>query len=528
MTAHRVGANGSSSNGLSALPGSDTPESGVVDITVVEPHAGVLAGVRDRIALGTAPLAVVGLGDRGLHLLLAAAEEGFPVIGIDGDARRVRALRDGRTYLREGQVAGGDSLANTRFATSAVAALAADVVIVAGGEVDHGAPEELVHEVAEGLRRGQLVVFDSTVDTRVAHRLRAALEQTGLKAGVDFGLAVSVGAPAADVGSPRILRASNELTATITEQLYGRLGPPVRAGAWAAAADAANDAASEHARHESCTPAERETLERLQQRDVAVTLVIPALNEAHGLERVLPAIPMLVNEVIIVDGGSTDDTLRVVGRLCPSAICIQQRGRGKGDAIKTGLGAATGEIVVTMDADGSMNPADIVPAVAALLDGCDFVKGSRALSGAGSDDFTPLHRLGNWALTAMSNALFGSGYTDITYGFNAYWRRVMLNTESLSDGFQFEIQAAIRASRSGLLTVEVPCFEAPRAGGESKLSPMRDGWAIARVLASEALPRSVTGFRAVADFYLPPTRRPDDARPPHALEAGADERRSQL
>jgi glycosyltransferase involved in cell wall biosynthesis len=267
------------------------------------------------------------------------------------------------------------------------------------------------------------------------------------------------------------------------------------------------------------TRAEQLTVERMRQREISVTVVIPALNEADGLALILPTIPSLVSELIVVDGGSTDDTVQIIRRMYPSAVRIRQTGRGKGDALKAGLAAATGDIVVTMDADGSMNPDDIVPAVGALLDGCDFVKGSRALDGAGSGDFSPLHRFGNWALTALSNLVFDAGYTDITYGFNAYWRRVMLNADTLSDGFEFEIQAAIRASRSGLMTGEVPCYEAPRAGGASKLSPMRDGWAIARILAVEALPRSVTGFRAVADFYLAPTTRGASTRVRPALEA---------
>ena len=495
------------------------PDTDVLDITVSDSPSAIPDGVGDRIAVGTARLAVVGLGDRGLHLLLSAVEEGYPVIGIDADVRRIRALREGRAYLLESGGGARGSLRSTRFATSAVAALAADVVIVTGAEGDQGTPEQLMGEVAEGLRRGQLVVLDCVVDARVADRVRAALETSGLKAGTDFGLAVAVGGALGAPSAMGSLSAYDERTATLAQRLYQRLGVSVSAVAW--------DAASERALARPCTPYEQRTVERLRERSIDVTVVIPALNEADGLSLILPAIPAFVNELIVVDGGSNDDTLRVIGRLYPSAVRIRQRGRGKGDAIKAGLAASTGDIVVTMDADGSMNPADIVPAVGALLDGCDFVKGSRALAGAGSDDFTPLHRLGNWALTALSNVVFGSGYTDLTYGFNAYWRRVMLNADTLSDGFEFEIQAAIRASRSGLLLAsESPLLGT--AGSVSKLNPMRDGWAIARILASEALPRSVTGFRAVADFYLSPTSSRGDARLPTARGRGVGEHRLPL
>lgn len=477
--------------------------SGVVDITGADSSSAVLDGVADRIAVGTATIAVVGLGDRGLHLLLSAAEEGHPVIGIDADPRRIRALRDGRAYLREGSDDGRGTLNTTRFTTSPVAAVAADVVFVtgteSGTEADQATPEQLMIEVAEGLRRGQLVIVDCLVEPRLADRVRVALESSGLAAGTDFGLAVAVGGADGAEADTRSMSACDDRTAVLARVVYDALGVAVSAEIW--------DPPSERVRARPASPGEQRVAARLAARSVEVSVVIPALNEADGLSRILPHIPAFIDELIVVDGGSTDDTLGVLGRLYPSAARIRQRGRGKGDAIKAGLAAARGDIVVTMDADGSMSPGDIAPAVDLLLDGCDFVKGSRALAGAGSDDFTPLHRLGNWALTAMSNVVFGSGYTDITYGFNAYWRRVMLNAEMLSDGFEFEIQAAIRAARSGLMTAEVPCFEAPRAGGASKLSPMRDGWAIAWVLAREARPRAITGFRAVADFYLPPTTR---------------------
>ena len=239
-------------------------------------------------------------------------------------------------------------------------------------------------------------------------------------------------------------------------------------------------------------------------RKFSISLVIPALNEADGLRWVLPRLPVFIDELIIVDGGSTDDTLEVISTLAPEAIALGQTGRGKGNAIKAGLQRATGDIVVTMDADGSMDPADIAPAVEALLAGHDFVKGSRELPGAGSADFTVTHRIGNQVLTAVCNGIFGRRYTDITYGFNAYWRNVMVDADELSDGFEFEIQAAVRAARSGLRTAEVPCFEAQRIGGASKLHALRDGYRILRVIVREAHPRRPTNFRAVVDLHLEP------------------------
>ncbi|MGO9959043.1 MAG: glycosyltransferase family 2 protein [Solirubrobacteraceae bacterium] len=220
-----------------------------------------------------------------------------------------------------------------------------------------------------------------------------------------------------------------------------------------------------------------------------ITVILPALNEAAGLRAILPRIPRCVNELIVVIGPSTDGSEEVVCELRPDAILLRQLGRGKGDALKHGLAVASGDIIVTMDADGSMNPEDIPRFVAELRAGADFVKGSRALPGAGSADFTRLRRVGNDALTRFANALFGGQYTDITYGYNAYWRSTIRHLGCLADGFEFEIQAAVRAVTVGMRTAEVAAHEPARIGGASKLNPFRDGMAILRILFAEASPR---------------------------------------
>jgi glycosyltransferase involved in cell wall biosynthesis len=246
----------------------------------------------------------------------------------------------------------------------------------------------------------------------------------------------------------------------------------------------------------------------LRAHGLRVSVVLPTLNEAFGARSVLSDVPAWIDEVIVVDGASVDGTLDVVAEVCPRATRLVQPGNGKGDAIKFGLTAATGDIAVTMDADGSMSFSDAGHLVDKLLEGYDFVKGSRALPGGGSADFTAARRLGSWGLTKVAGAIFGTAYTDITYGFNAYWRTTIVDPTNLSDGFEFEVQAAIRAVRAGLRTAEVACFEEPRVGGESKLHAALDGWRILKAILGELLPRRRVNLRAMADVHLDAVQAP--------------------
>ncbi|MGH3321239.1 MAG: glycosyltransferase family 2 protein [Streptosporangiaceae bacterium] len=154
-----------------------------------------------------------------------------------------------------------------------------------------------------------------------------------------------------------------------------------------------------------------------------VTVVIPALNEARNLPHVFARLPADVFEVILVDGGSVDATVDVARALRPDVTIVQQSRTGKGNALACGFASSHGDIVVALDADGSTDPAEIPRYVAALQRGADYVKGSRFVEGGGSADITRLRRLGNGGLTAMVNTLFRTHYTDLCYGYNAFWRR---------------------------------------------------------------------------------------------------------
>lgn len=217
----------------------------------------------------------------------------------------------------------------------------------------------------------------------------------------------------------------------------------------------------------------------------SVTVVIPARNEAENIGFVLRALPSIVDEVVIVDGNSTDGTVEAVLAVRPDAVIVRQHGRGKGDALRLGFAVARGEAVVMLDADGSMNPAEIRRFVSLLEDGFEFVKGSRFMTGGGTSDMTTFRRLGNAGLLWIANTLFGTRHTDLCYGYLAFRRGSLRRLALVSDGFEIETEIVTRAALVGLLTAEVPSFEADRLHGDSNLHPIRDGFRVLRTLLRE-------------------------------------------
>ncbi len=229
-----------------------------------------------------------------------------------------------------------------------------------------------------------------------------------------------------------------------------------------------------------------------------VSVIVPAKNEAKNLEHVLPRIPSWVDEVILVDGHSTDSTIAVARHLMPSIKVINQRGKGKGDALRAGFAAATRDIIVMLDADGSTDPAEIPLFVDALIAGADFVKGSRFTTGGGTSDMSHLRRLGNWGFTTLVKVLFGGNYTDLCYGYNAFWRRTLPQLALDGDGFEIETIMNVRALRAGLQVVEVPSFEAERIHGESNLRTFPDGWRVLKAIGREAAAGWAAAFNPAA------------------------------
>jgi glycosyltransferase involved in cell wall biosynthesis len=217
-----------------------------------------------------------------------------------------------------------------------------------------------------------------------------------------------------------------------------------------------------------------------------ISVVIPAKNEVRNIRWVLEHIPAWVDEVVLVDGPSTDGTAEMARWVRPDIVIVGQRSSGKGLALQAGFAAATGDIIVMMDADGSMHPAEIDRYVAVLASGFDMVKGSRFMAGAGSADITWLRRLGNSCLVSLANMLYGTRFTDLCYGYCAFRRQSLDALALTASGFEIESQLIARACVSGLRITEVPTLELARHHGQSNLRTFRDGRRVLFTLLKEA------------------------------------------
>jgi CheY-like chemotaxis protein len=218
-----------------------------------------------------------------------------------------------------------------------------------------------------------------------------------------------------------------------------------------------------------------------------VSLVIPTLNEAENLPLILPYIPMdVIDEVILVDGRSTDGTIEVSRQIMPSIKLVMEKKPGKGAALAAGYQASSGDIIIVMDADGSNDPREIPRFIHALREGADFVKGSRFASGGGTTDMPRIRRFGNASFVHLVNLLFNGTFTDLCYGYHAFWR-YCLDTLDLKevDGFEVDTALYLRAMRMSLKIMEVPSFEGYRFFGVGKLRTIPDGLRVIRTIFSE-------------------------------------------
>jgi glycosyltransferase involved in cell wall biosynthesis len=202
---------------------------------------------------------------------------------------------------------------------------------------------------------------------------------------------------------------------------------------------------------------------------LSVSVIIPALNEEESIGQVLAAIPPgVVGEVIVVDGGSSDNTA-VIAR-DGGARVVRELERGYGRACAAGVAAAQGDIVLFLDADGADDPGQIPALLALILTGqADMVLGSR-LAGEIAPGAMPWHqKFGNRLAPWLIRRLYGLRLTDLS-PLRAVNRRLLLELGMEEMTYGWPTEMIVKAARRGWRVLEVPVRYRPRMGGRSKIS----------------------------------------------------------
>jgi glycosyltransferase involved in cell wall biosynthesis len=208
-------------------------------------------------------------------------------------------------------------------------------------------------------------------------------------------------------------------------------------------------------------------------RSLTISVVIPCYNEEDGVREVIGRMPKVVDEIVVVDNNCTDRTAEVATAL--GARVVAEKTPGYGAAYKAGLRAATSDLVVTLDGDGTYPPEEIPRLVEVLLDRhWDFLSASRfPLSDGRAMGFS--NRFGNWMLTVAAAALFFKPIRDSQSGMWVFRRPVLGLMRLTSDGMAFSEEIKLEALLCGLAFGESHIRYGARIG-EVKLQKWRDGW----------------------------------------------------
>jgi len=238
-----------------------------------------------------------------------------------------------------------------------------------------------------------------------------------------------------------------------------------------------------------------------------IAVVIPTLNEEEAIGNVVAAVPReAVDEVIVVDSGSTDRTVEHARAAGARVLSLHERGYGR--ACRAGAEAAQDcDVIVFLDGDGSDCPELIPQLVTPIAEGhYDFVIGSRARGNRESGSMAAHQLLAGRIIGAALRWLYGVRYTDMC-PFRAIRRDVLMSLGMREQTYGWNLEMQMRAARAGLRILEVPVAHRRRAGGESKVSGSLSGTlrASARIVAT--LLRVAAEPRGHATSPSPPSRR---------------------
>jgi len=214
-----------------------------------------------------------------------------------------------------------------------------------------------------------------------------------------------------------------------------------------------------------------------------VSVVIPAYNEEKTIGEILLRTYKTMEtigipyEILMVDDGSSDRT-RFLAERHKVTVLTNGVNAGKGNALRKGFQSATGNIIITIDADGSHKPEEIPKLLKPLLKGADIVSGSRFLGKREKDSVKKLHIIGNHLFNLLILLLTRKRITDSQTGFRAFKKNIIREIKLTSEGYEIETELTIKTLKNGYLLHEEPIACEKRKDGCSRLNPLRDGFKI--------------------------------------------------
>lgn len=203
---------------------------------------------------------------------------------------------------------------------------------------------------------------------------------------------------------------------------------------------------------------------------IKISAVIAAKNEGDGIARIIKSVKPYVDEIIVIDGHSTDNTKAIVKK--EHAQFYLDDGKGRGNALMIGFQKARGDIIVIFDADGSHEASDIPALIKTIQHGADLAICSRRTGGSFDAEITIgglIRSFGADMLTYLTNIRFQTKFTDIIYSFRAIRKEIAISLPLKMQGFSTEQETVILCLHRGHLVQEIPSREKARGWGESKL-----------------------------------------------------------